>query len=587
MMLWTRDWRKQTLDELKKGDASFDLIVIGGGITGAGIYREACARGLHVLLVEQRDFAWGTSSRSSKMVHGGLRYLGKGQFGLARDSVTERQKLMEQLRGLVDPLPFLMGHYKGQFPGPWIFDKLLAIYDFFAGARSRRFIKEQVNDFWAPGIKSDKLIGTTRFMDAVTDDARLVMRVLGEGNDAGGTALNYVKASGLMRCGSQDEVDGRVVGVYLSDEQGGAEFQVQASAVVNATGAWTDELRQMLGKQKQIRPLRGSHLVIPFWRLPVSFSVSFFHPRDKRPVFVFPWEGQTVVGTTDLDHHDGMVDEASIHQAELDYLLEAVNTQFSDSHIKTGDIVSTWSGVRPVVVDESVDEELDDSELGSLNNKSTKSNEQILDSNTKTKPSDEKREHMIWDDHGCISIAGGKLTTFRLLALEVLKSTLPYLSNVLNEASLQAPTDFKATNLANTGIGRPKVSNATAQRLLGRYGAYANNILELVKPKELEFIGTSETILEELLWACEHESVVHLDDLLLRRVRIGMLYPKGAKEFIQPFVEQLRNALEWTRQQWDEEWARYELIIERHYSLPVCDGVNEKATKAHEGESHD
>ena len=586
-MLWTRDWREQTLDELKKGDASFDLVVIGGGITGAGIYREACARGLHVLLVEQRDFSWGTSSRSSKMVHGGLRYLGKGQFGLARDSVTERQKLMEQLHGLVDPLPFLMGHYKGQFPGPWVFDKLLAIYDFFAGAHYRLFIKEQVKDFWAPGIKSHKLIGTTRFMDAVTDDARLVMRVLAEGNDAGGRALNYVKANGLMRCGSQDEADGRVVGVYLSDEQGGAEFQVQASAVVNATGAWTDELRQMLGKQKQIRPLRGSHLVIPFWRLPVSFSVSFFHPRDKRPVFVFPWEGQTVVGTTDLDHHDGMADEASIHRAELDYLLEAVNTQFSDSHVETNDIVSTWSGVRPVVVEETDDETVDVSGVGSLKDKSTRSNEQSVDSNTETKPSDVKREHMIWDDHGCISIAGGKLTTFRLLALEVLRSTLPYLSNVLSEASLQAPTDFRATNLANTGIDRPKVSNATAQRLLGRYGAYANNILELVKPKELQFIGTSETILEELLWACEYESVVHLDDLLLRRVRIGMLYPKGAKELIQPFSEQLRNALEWTRQQWDEEWDRYELIIERHYSLPACDGVRDNATKAHKGESHD
>lgn len=365
--------------------------------------------------------------------------------------------------------------------------------------------------------------------------------------------------------------------------------------MVNATGAWTDELRQMLGKQKQIRPLRGSHLVIPFWRLPVSFSISFFHPRDKRPVFVFPWEGQTVVGTTDLDHHDGMADEASIHKVELDYLLEAVNTQFSEARIEADDIVSTWSGVRPVVVeeiveevvDQSVDAVIDEPELDSSTNKTTSRPAQALASNTETKPSDEKREHMIWDDHGCISIAGGKLTTFRLLALEVLKSTLPYLSNVLNEATLQTPTDFKATNLANTGIGRPKVSTATAQRLLGRYGAHANNLLERAKTQELEYIGTSETMLAELLWACEHESVMHLDDLLLRRVRIGMLYPKGAKELVQPLSEQLRLALEWTRQQWDEEWARYELIIERHYSLPVCGVVSDKATQAQAGESHD
>ncbi|KZX81359.1 hypothetical protein A3715_07450 [Oleiphilus sp. HI0009] len=541
---WSPGWRDQTLQSLSNGQ-SFDLIVVGGGITGAGIYREATAKGLKVLLVEQKDFAWGTSSRSSKMVHGGLRYLGKGQFGLAKDSVTERQKLMEQLKGLVDPLPFLMGHYKGGFPGPWIFDKLLAIYDLFAGKRYRQFVKSQVNDFYAPGMKQRELLGATRFMDAVTDDARLVMRVLADGNEQGGIALNYLKATGVMRSGSEVERNTKVIGLYLKDELSGKELQVQANAVVNASGAWTDELRQMLGNKKSIRPLRGSHLVIPFWRLPVAFSVSFFHPKDKRPVFVFPWEGQVVIGTTDLDHHNTMLSEASITENEVTYLLDAANSQFDHAALKREDIISSWSGVRPVVVDEY-------------------SAEDVAATN---KPSDEKREHMVWDDAGCISIAGGKLTTFRLLALEVLRAAQPYLQNNLSISDLDAPSDFSESD-ESVLIGDHKLSKQRRQRLVGRYGDIANQLVEQADIDDLTLLGNTEVCLQELFWACENEAVEHLDDLLLRRVRIGMLYPEGAIHLIQPWTELLRERLQWPIQKWDEEWHRYKNIIADHYSLP-------------------
>jgi glycerol-3-phosphate dehydrogenase len=539
---WTPGWRAEQIRALKAGDTEFDLIVIGGGITGAGVYREACARGLTVLLVDQKDFAWGTSSRSSKMVHGGLRYLGKGQFGLAKDSVTERQNLMEQLQGLVDPLPFLMGHYKGGFPGPWVFDKLLAIYDFFAGKKYRKFIESHVQDYWAPGVRSEDLLGVTHFMDAVTDDARLVMRVLDDGNRLGGTALNYLKATDLLR-----DASGVTSGVCLQDDSSGDTFHVRSRAVVNASGAWTDELRQKLGHKKHIRPLRGSHLVVPFWRLPVSFSVSFFHPEDKRPVFVFPWEGQTVIGTTDLDHKPELNQEAHIHADELRYLLDAANYQFSKAELTASDVTASWSGVRPVVVD-GYDSSCDDSDP-----------EQAT-------PSDEKREHMIWDDQGCVSIAGGKLTTFRLLALEVLRAAQPYLSDKLSQRDLTETSDFEPQTLPDS----LRLSASVQRRLIGRYGARVHALLKSAEQSDLRHLGTSETLLQELRWACRNECVTHLDDLLLRRVRIGMLQPNGARALIQPLAELLRRELGWSSERWQDEWQRYMGIVQRYYSVPLA-----------------
>ena len=187
--------RTAQLELLTKDPQQWDLVVVGGGITGAGIFREAAHLGLKVLLVEQKDFAWGTSSRSSKMVHGGLRYLGSGQFGLANDSVKERQNLMAELPGLVDPLPFMMGHYEGVFPGPWIFNKLLAIYDFMAGKRYRRFFRKGIRDYLIPGMNTTHLKGATQFADAVTDDARLVMRVIQAGQADKGVGLQILTSN--------------------------------------------------------------------------------------------------------------------------------------------------------------------------------------------------------------------------------------------------------------------------------------------------------------------------------------------------------------------------------------------------------
>ncbi len=532
----TKAWQQgqRTISmEYVAAQAQWDLIVVGGGITGAGIYREAARLGYKVLLVEQQDFAWGTSSRSSKMVHGGLRYLASGQFGLARDSVRERQRLMEELPGLVDPLAFMMGHYRGKFPGPWIFGKLLAIYDWMAGKHYRRKLKTALSEFWVPGIATSELEAISGFFDAVTDDARLVMRVLQAGNTNGGIALNYARAQSLL------EQQGEVKGIVLEDLQSGQTLSLRAKHVVNATGAWSDQLRQQLGQHQVIRPLRGSHLVVPFWRLPVGGSVSFMHPEDKRPVFVFPWEGATVIGTTDLDHQDGLDHEAAISDDEVSYLLDAANGQFPEANVSRDDVIATWAGVRPVV---------------------SKHKDQSA-SDAAHKPSDEKREHAIWQDRGMISVAGGKLTTYRLIADEVLAKT--GLNTQATRAVLSARTFSEAQQLED-----PRLSVAQRKRLQGRYGVGIQASITLANDSELKRVGNTDTLWWELKWACENESVQHLDDLLLRRTRIGLLLPQGGSALHDVFKERCGAYLKWNAGQWDAEWQRYQRIIARYYGLP-------------------
>src|SRR5690554_1732369 len=233
--------RQQILAELKSGNARFDVVIVGGGITGAGAASEAAGSGLRTLLVEQKDFAWGTSSRSSKMVHGGLRYLGSGHIGLARDAVRERQRVMEEAPGLVDPLRFVMPHYRGQFPGPRLFQALLSVYDRLAGVRSRQRLTPSQSQQWAPGLSQAGLLGASLFTDALTDDARLVQRLIAEASRDGAFCLNYVSANRITR-----NEAGRVNGVVLVPEGEPLEAGVSVSAnmVINATGAWADKLQQ-------------------------------------------------------------------------------------------------------------------------------------------------------------------------------------------------------------------------------------------------------------------------------------------------------------------------------------------------------
>lgn len=523
---WHCGQRQTTLAQLSNTDLPWDIVVVGGGITGAGVILEAAKRGLKCLLLEQQDFSWGTSSRSSKMVHGGLRYLASGAFGLTRDAVQERQRLLDEAPGLVENLHFFMPHYKGDFPGPKLFNKVMTLYDFMAGKQNHEFYPAKDSWRWISGLRQENLLGATRFADAVVDDARLVLRVLSEAQEQGGLAVNYLKVMSVAN--PTENTKNSLINLQLQDQLSQQTFTIQAKTVVNATGAWTDELRALLGAQAVIRPLRGSHLIIPNWRLPVACSLSFPHPQDKRPVFIFPWEGVTVIGTTDLDHKENINKEAAITPAEIDYLLDAVNHALPDSQLVAADIQATIAGVRPVV------------------------------GGTAKDPSKEKREHVIWDDGAMISVAGGKLTTFRLIALDVLNIAAKYLPDAAKNADSRV---FKV--LTHT---RPQ--NLTQKqwlRLSGHYGQHATRISQLsAKP-----VANTDTLWGELIWAVGHESVQHLDDLLLRRTRLGLLLSQGGLQLKDELETLCQQQLSWDAQQFEQEWQRYLKIWQEYYSCPL------------------
>lgn len=505
----------------------WDLVVIGGGITGAGVAQQAARRGWTVLLVEQRDFAWGTSSRSSKLVHGGLRYLKEGDLKTTLHSVRERQRLMQEAPELVEPQSFLFADCVGRKPGRWLFQLGLNLYDLMAGHRSHFYASLKDTQTLAPGLNPPQLRGALVFTDAKTDDARLVWRVLMQARCDGAVALNYVAAKALTLDATRT---GRVHGLVLEDAITAQQYTVRAKAVVNATGAWADQLRAGLGAKPLLRPLRGSHLVVPFWRLPVAQSISMMHPRDGRPVFLYPWEGATLIGTTDLDHTGDLHTEACITQAEVDYLLEAVNDQFPAAVLTSADVSATYAGVRPVVDDGKGD------------------------------ASKATRDHVVLDESGLITLTGGKLTTFRLMAQDALALAAPHAGKPFARDDAAIFTPAPALN--------PHWSAATRHRLAARYGDQAEVLAADASDADLQTIPGTNTLWLELAIAAQSEAVVHLDDLLLRRTRLGLLLPRGGLDHLERIRALCAAHLPWDADQWLAELTRYRALIAAHYALP-------------------
>ena len=519
--------RNALLERIRRGHArDWDMIVIGGGITGAGVLREAVRLGYRVLLVEQKDFAWGTSSRSSKMVHGGLRYLAGGDVKLTRHCLRERERLLREAPGLVDRMEYFFPLRRGEFPGRRIFSLLLWCYDHIAGIRDHRFCDSEQLRLEFDGLAPQGLQGACAYTDAVTDDARLVMRVLQESIAAGASALNYTRVSRLLID------DGQVTGVVLDDSDRD-ELVLRAPVVVNATGAWADRLRHQVNGETRVRPLRGSHLILPQERLPVSHVLALRNPRDKRSVFIFPWEGATMVGTTDLDHPGDLDIEASITGQEVDYLLEVVNNQFPQHGICRDDVISTYAGVRPVI-----------------------GSERSRD------PSRERRDHAVWSDRGLITVSGGKLTTFRLIALDVLAAA---------RSALPAPTRDGADHVFAPPRTTPEQlmpeSPRWGRRLLGRFGDAAHPLVIQAPPTETRPIAGTAFSLAECRWAVRHEAVRHLDDLLLRRTRLGLLLANGGEMLFDALRGIFADELGWPQPHWEQEVRRYRQIYQTHYSL--------------------
>lgn len=523
--MWEQNWREQLWAALP--EEKWDIIIVGGGISGAGILREASRVGLKVLLVEQADFASGTSSRSSKLVHGGLRYLKTGDWRLTLESVRERERLMRESSGLVTLQGFITASYKGIKPSLWMMKAGLFAYDLMARKRRFRSLSPSDVQYLAPRIREDGLEGGFWYPDAQTDDARLTLRVIQEALTDGGNAINYAQASELLFEG------GRVSGVRIVDRITGNAFEARASLVINAAGAWCDRLRMQVGGKVRIRPLRGSHLVFDYADLPCAQAVSFFHPGDKRPVFAVPWEGRVIVGTTDLDHDSDLDKEPRCTAEEEKYLLDAINYLFPRNRLTPAQVIASYAGVRPVIASgENVD------------------------------PSEESREHALWIEKGLLSVTGGKLTTYRTTALEVLEAAadqLPALQRLNPDAPILAPVETQRHS---------RLAAHAIRRLTGRYGVAVHHMLNEAEACELESVPDTPYYWLELRWAAQHEAVMHLQDLMLRRTRLGFVLDDGGMQLMPEIRKLCQPVLGWDDARWDLEVNDYRRQWQSNYSPP-------------------
>ena len=527
-MDWTRGWREQAWQEL---DREWDVIIIGGGITGAGILRQCIHSGLKAVLFEKGDFASGTSSRSSKLVHGGMRYLKNAQVRVTLESVTEREYLLKQGRGLINRLGFLYPCLESDSMPGWVFGAGLTIYDLMAHQWSHRSYDTEDMRELCPALTTTKMHGGFRYFDAQTDDARLVLRLIRESVAGGGLALNYAVAGPLLKLGS-----GQVCGVVVRDASGGSEreVEVRARVVINATGAWADLLRGQVGQKPRLRPLRGSHLVFSASRLPISRAVSFLHPADGRPVFALPWEGAVIFGTTDVDQGQDLPNDPAISEDEARYLLEGLGAVFPKLELRAEDVMATYSGIRPVV-------------------------------NTgKANPSKESREHVLWDESGLLTVSGGKLTTFRIMARDALIAVRRYVGPVKFDPDI--PVLDALPTSAEELLADTRLPGNQCLRLLGRYGVEAARSM-CAGGKEIEPIAGSPYVWAELRQAARNEAVVHLDDLLLRRIRLGLLLPNGGQDQMERIRAIAQRELGWDDERWTREESTYAALWKQSYRL--------------------
>ncbi len=526
-------WRDQALAHL---DDTFDLIVIGGGITGAGILMDAAQRGLRTLLVERHDIASGTSSRSSKLIHGGLRYLKQMHFRITRLACRERDRMIALNRHLVRPIRFLYpAHEDDPIPG-WTVDLGLWMYDRLTShpAKHTHLEPGEVHQL-APGLNLEKLERAMAYTDAMTDDALLTLAVAATGFAFGGLVLTRAEVIGAT---SGD--DGRINGVVLQDHETGDTHRVRARLVMNAAGVWVDQLRETfrIGGQR-VRPSRGTHIVVPKERLPLNSAVTIPSPDDGRPVFLVPHPEAVLVGTTDIYHEDTL-DDPRPTKDELAYLLRAVRSQFPSRELANNDVVGAFAGLRP-----------------------------ILDIHAEN-PSEASREEDIWEEKGMLSVSGGKLTTWRVTAEEAVDEALKYLPD--ERAHQAAPCYTAGTPLV--GVAPPDLAErlrrdhdmlylvaGALERRLRAWALWAPHLAR--DKKELDpLIAGTDLSAAEVRVHLSFGAVLKLEDLLLRRARVGLWDPALARELVPLLRPLFQQHLGWDHQRWEREEQDFAVGLE-------------------------
>jgi len=530
---FSRETRRDSLARLD--GSTFDIAVIGGGITGAGTARDAALRGFKVLLAEQGDFASGTSSASSKLIHGGLRYLAQGHLSLVFEALSERRILRRLAPHLVRPLDFLFPVYAGDPTGLTRLRLGVSLYDVlaFLGSekRHRSLSKEQVAGL-EKGLATEGLEGGLTYYDCRVDDARLTLENAIDAHELGGVILNYTRVEEI------DAAADRMHRLNLTDVLSGRRMEIRARAVVNATGAWCERLTPP-GTGLLLRPTRGVHLVLEAERFPVSQAV-VMQTRDGRVLFAIPWGTHSYIGTTDTEDATDPA-RVPVTLEDVDYLLGIVNRYFPAASLRPGDVTSAWAGLRPLI------------------------------RNEKGSPSDVPREHEVIEHHpGFVTVAGGKLTTYRRMAREIVDRLLPELerhgrrgdASRTHERRLpggQGMSPARETELV-TQMTAAGLEPGTARHLVETYGARHRDVL--ASGPLVPFFSGRPWLRGELDYALAREMVVLPEDFVMRRTSLFHKAPDRGQSVFLDLAARLGESVA-------EALERFETLVQDHRPVDV------------------
>ncbi len=544
-MIFNYRKREELLDSIP--GKTYDLLVVGGGITGACIARDAARRGMRVLLAEKNDWAFGTSSRSSKLVHGGLRYLELFDFKLVFEACRERRRLLINAPHLVWPQPFTFPVYRGDKNGLIMIGMGLWLYDILALFRNvqnhrlhgpRRILKVE------PELDSSRLKGGGEFYDCATDDARLTLAHVQSAWLEGADCLNYARVVGFLRRG-----DGTLCGARIRDELGGAECEAESRLVVNATGPWTDITCWMddRGASAKLRPTKGAHVIVPRSRAYTRNALPIMSPRDQRLLFIVPWGDFSLIGTTDTDY-EGDYDELYADRDDVEYILEAANAALPRAGLETSDIISTYAGLRPLICEQG-SEGVSESQVS--------------------------REHSIYESpSGLITITGGKLTTARSMAEELVDLAARRLAERFGVQGLPRCTTRYAGVYGKDGarfparlqsLGRDWRVDDEVVCNLAALGTGAVEVLARVRND----LSSGERLHEDIPYiramveyAVDAEMALTIDDFMVRRSRIYYEAPDQGLEVLDKVAAIMGARLGWSEEEKERQKAAYRHTVE-------------------------
>jgi glycerol-3-phosphate dehydrogenase len=480
----------------------FDLLIVGGGITGAGVALDATLRGFRTAIIDKGDFASGTSSVSSKLIHGGLRYLEHGSFHLVYEALHERRLLLQNAFPYVRPLRFVIPFYRRSRMPAWKARAGLVLYDLLAGLsnlRRSRPLSTRILCEEFPGIQNDQLQGGAEYHDAQMDDARLCLSVVRTAAREGARVANYVQAIAF------EKREGKIVSVRAQDQMTGAEFDIRARQVLNATGPWTDEISRLAGDVAEplLQPTKGVHLIVSGKNL--DGALLLLHPADGRVFFVIPWMQKTLIGTTDTISDEGP-DSLSVTKAEINYLLEGYNRYFRTA-LQSSDVLGTFVGLRP-----------------------------LMRSNGRN-PSSLSREYRIVESSsGLISVAGGKYTTYRRMAEVITDKIANRLGRrgtcrtrqFLLEGALRDSSRL-SSEIELIKQRCPTLNESSARHLISRYGQRARDVIPYLTADSrasTPIVPGEPDLRGELAYQRDHEMAIRPADFVLRRTRLGLFHPE-------------------------------------------------------------